>query len=428
MTDSMPSTPTPLDSAQPPHVAPESTSGMAVTRSLLLVVAWIILGGATIAALVIFAQALHKGKPPALALELPLSVLGGAMAIALIYFGLAVIIRGQVLQLKISRAMARNMNQNLLVTGNLERQLLHVRGAVDQLASNTLDAATRHPAESVPSSAAPPPPAAPLAQSDATTQILEILTQLHDAALLTETQRQQWAAGILEKRKAALAAQVHAALHTQQWKPAANLIEKIRESLPGDPLADTLAQELTNQRAKQIQKELLDAQNKLRQLMAINAWDQVQQIADALESRYPDETSVQELMRQVRHEQQAWHRDGLAMLFGDYKDAVDHRQWVRACSLAQQVLERYPEDKLAEKIRGDLNTLRQNAEIQTRHELETQYADLIKRQRIEEAVAIAQRVLDAYPDSTTAREMQKHLPKLLEISKQEKARRQQSQL
>jgi outer membrane protein assembly factor BamD (BamD/ComL family) len=397
---------------------------MTVTRTLLLVVAWIILGAATLAALVSFALALHTGMPPALALVLPLSILGGALVVALIYLGLAVIIRGQLLQLNLARAMARNIDQNLMITGNLERQLLHVRSTVDDLAGTPADHTLLPAANDNPDPAARQAITTPLAPSDATSQILTILTQLRDVALLTESQRLQWAAGILEKRKAAMAAQVQAELDAGQWTSAASLIKKIRESLPGDPLADTLDEALRTQKAQQLQMDLDEAQNNLPHLMAINAWNQVQLITENLESRYPDEPAVHDLVRRVRHEQETWHRDGLAMLLADYRDAVDHRQWVRACSLAQQVLQRYPEDKLAEKIRGDLTTLRQNAEIQTRHELESQYADLIKRQRHEEAVAIAQRVLEVYPDSATAREMQKHLPRLLDIIKQEKTRKQ----
>ena len=221
-----------------------------------------------------------------------------------------------------------------------------------------------------------------------------------------------------------LTAEVQAAIRSEQWNSARSLIGKIRENLPGDPLAEALSDDLVRQHTEKVQQDLRMTRENLQHYMAINAWDQVRKITDSLDARYPDEPSVQELLNQARHEYHAWRRDGLTMLLGDYKDSVDHRQWVRAGSLAQQILERYPEEKLAEKIRADLTTLRQNADIQTRHELETQYADLIKRQRHEEAFAIAQRVLDVYPESATAREMQKHLPKLMEIIKQEKARKQ----
>ncbi len=405
----------------PLYDAKESTTGMVVTRILLLLLAWIILGAAIIVALVLFAQARHSNVPGPIALIVPLSILGGALIAVLIYIGLAVIIRGQLLELKYSRFLARGMEQHLHSAANAERHLLHLRTAVDQIISaSAAPAADLQPQRQQTAD----PAATPALNPDASGQILELLTQLRDAALLSDQQRQQWAAGLLEKRKATVAAEVHAAIAAQQWRTAQNLIEKIRENFPGDSLYDVLSRELTEKHQEKIAHDLGEARDKLHHLMAINAWDQAQQMVDALEARYPDEPAVRELLQQARHEYQEWHRDGLTMLLTDYKDAVDHRQWIRACALAQQILERYPEDKLAEKIRGDLVTLRQNAEIQTRHELETQYADLIKRQRHEEALAIAQRVLDAYPDSATAREMHKHLPKLLELIKQDKARRQ----
>ena len=405
----------------PLYDATESTVGMTVTRGLLLLLAWIILGVAIIAALVLFAKARHDGVPGPMALVVPLCIVGGALIAVLVYLGLAVIIRAELLQLKYSRFLARSMEQHLQSSANAERHLLHLRTVVDQFVSaHVLTPPALQPQPQEPGTPTTPPSMPP----DASRQILDLLTQLRDAALLSEPQRQQWAAGVLEKRKAMWAAEVQSAVNAQQWKAAHNMIEQIREKLPGDPLCDALSHELAGKQQEKIQHDLQESRDKLQHLMAINAWDQVQQIADALEASYADDPSVQELLQQARHEYQAWHRDGLSMLLTDYKDAVDHRQWIRACNLAQQILERYPEDKLAEKIRGDLTTLRQNAEIQTRHELEAQYSDLIKRQRHEEALAIAQRVLDAYPDSATAREMHKHLPKLLELIKQEKARRQ----
>ncbi len=411
----------------PLYDAPDSTAGMTLTRGLLLVLVWFVLAAAVVSAFLVFAAARHNGVPGPMALVAPLGIVGGALFAVLVYLALAVIIRGQLLLLKYSRLLDRSTQQHVQISANMERHLLHLRSAVDQMVS-VPSAATPPPLENAPADMHPSRSdgfAAPSAGSpDAFQKILELLTQLRDAALLTETQRQQWAAGLLEKRKAMLTAEVQAAIHGEQWSAARRLIEKIRENLPGDPLADTLRDDLVRQHTEKVQQDLQVARENLQHYMAINAWDQVQQITDSLDARYPDEPSVQELLNHVRHEYHAWCRDGLTMLLGDYKDSVDHRQWVRAGSLAQQILERYPEEKLAEKIRADLTTLRQNADIQTRHELETQYADLIKRKRHEEAFAIAQRVLDVYPESATAREMQKHLPKLTEIIKQEKARKQ----
>ncbi|MGC8625233.1 MAG: hypothetical protein ACP5VQ_08200, partial [Phycisphaerae bacterium] len=315
------------------------------------------------------------------------------------------------------------LDHNLLIVGNLERQLQHLRDAAEPAISTAADAAQQRDVERPKAVPAAPTPVMPVLSADVLSEIQELLLQLRDAALLTEPQRRQWAAGLLEKRKTAMADAVYQAMNTEQWKTAAGLIAKVRETVPGDPLADTLLAELTNKRNEAIQRQLNSARGRLQQLMAINAWDQAELIVNALESQYADDGSVQELVNRIRHEREAWDREGLQSLLDDYKEAVDHRQWVQACSLAQQILERYPEDKLAEKVRGNLSTLRQNAEIQTRHELEAQYADLVKRQRHEEAFAIAERVMEAYPDSPTAKTMRQHLPKLLELIKQEKTRR-----
>ncbi|MCL5945438.1 MAG: hypothetical protein M1472_01120 [Planctomycetes bacterium] len=425
MGDQVSASPPSSNASEVPHPPPAATSGMTAMRGLLVVVAWLILGAAIITAMVLFAMARRAVVPTPLphAILLPLIIAGAALILALVYFALAVLIRGQLLQMKLTRFMVRNLDHHVLLVGNLERQLQEMRQVIESTNSTAVSTVRPPDAEAPESVLVTPAPVAPALSAEALAPIQDLLIQLRDAALLSEPQRRQWAAGLLEKRKAAMAKDVYQAMNAEQWKTAAGLIAKFRESVPGDPLADTLMVELTNKQNEKIQQELNLANGRLQQLMAINAWDQVEQIVETLESRYVDNTSVQELVNRVQREREAWQRESLQSLMDDYKDALDHRQWVRACNLAQQILERYPEDKLADKVRGNLSTLRQNAEIQTRHELETQYADLIKRRRHEEALAIAERVMESYPDSPTAKTMRQHLPKLLEIIKQEKTRR-----
>lgn len=410
-----------------PHPMPSGTSAMAVIRMLLLALAWLILIGGIAATVTIFVKSPNLGVPAPLTAWLPWCTLGAAVVIALNCFGLAILVRGQLMQLRLVRFMSRGVDQNLAAAAKLEEQLRKMDRRLDQLdqiasASASASApATQYAVEAYQSAYAPT--TEPVSFPDANSQILSLLTDLRDGLMLSEPQRAQWAADLREKQNAALASDARNAISAGQWKTAEGIIEQIRRNNPDSPLAPGLSEELAASRTETIQQEISGVRENLRHLMSSNAWDQVHQITGALETRYPDDPAVIDLVARTRTEYEAWNRDGRAMLLSEYKNAADHRQWIQACTLAQQILERYPDDKLADKIRSDLTTLRQNAEIQTRRELELQYADLIKRQRHEEAYDVAQRVMEAYPDSSSARELQKHMPKLQELIKQDQARR-----
>ncbi len=72
----------------------------------------------------------------------------------------------------------------------------------------------------------------------------------------------------------------------------------------------------------------------------------------------------------------------------------------------------------AEALRLDLPTLQENAAAHERKEQEELFKDLIKRQRYEEAISVARAVIQKYPNSPTATELNKLLPRVDEFRRQ----------
>ena len=58
--------------------------------------------------------------------------------------------------------------------------------------------------------------------------------------------------------------------------------------------------------------------------------------------------------------------------------------------------------------------------------MEIEFKDLLNRHRYDECLAVAEKIIDAYPDSKAAAELNKMLPKLHELIRQDRLRRQQS--
>jgi hypothetical protein len=87
-----------------------------------------------------------------------------------------------------------------------------------------------------------------------------------------------------------------------------------------------------------------------------------------------------------------------------------------------EFIRRYPLDPRAEALRMDLPTLQENAAAHERKEQEEHFKDLLKKQKYDEAVLVARAVIRKYPHSPTATELNKLLPRVEEMARQEASR------
>ncbi len=256
--------------------------------------------------------------------------------------------------------------------------------------------------------------------------LVDLLSQLRDYSLMDETQRRSAAIRHWSQRKASLLEQFDLHLRDQNWLAADETIKELRAMLPEDPIGGELAARLHAQQQKVVERALEDAGERVRQAVGLGAWDQVEQVVRELQGRFPKDSAVQAFITQVRQEQASFYKEEFQNLLASLKDATEHRQWQRAVLFAQQLMDRYPDEKLVDRIRQDFSTLQSNADAQERQEEESLFKDLLQRQRFEEALEVANRIMDRFPHSASAEAVSKLLPKVIELVKQEKARRQQA--
>lgn len=258
-------------------------------------------------------------------------------------------------------------------------------------------------------------------------QMVEVLKQLRDLMMMSENQRSQFAHHHFGKRKDVLLKQIERAIATSHWQTAEEQIRELQRILPEDPIGSELAARVADEKMTRLHQDIEAARIQLRHLMSITAWTQAEELVAGLHQRYPTAVEVQELGAEVRQEKTAFEQDHLQRLILDLKEATDHRQWRHAVSLAEELIRRYPSEKQVERLRVDLPTLQENAESQDRKEQETQFKDLLHRQRYEEALAIAHQLIAKYPNSSAATELSKLTPKVQELIAQEKLKHQTSQ-
>jgi outer membrane protein assembly factor BamD (BamD/ComL family) len=321
----------------------------------------------------------------------------------------------------------------LLMLHRIQKSSEHTRQGVEMLKESMAQWVEIAPDRSAPQASLPITPVPTVAPVQPVAEngnragdfekLLAVMTELRDTLLLSETQRAALVKNRLEQKRRTLIEKLHHHLRHEEWKAAQDVMKEFTELFPDDPHRTDLADEITFARRRKIDRDLVDAQDRIRASAATGRWDTVEPIITHLELQYPDDETVVTYARQIRGEMETWHSEQRQNLIAQLKEASDHRQWRRASLIAQQLLEKYPEDKMVEKLRAELPVLRNNADLQEVKDLEGQFKELLQRRRYEEAFPIAQKVIDEHPQTAAAGEMVKMLPKLQELIKQEKARR-----
>ena len=85
---------------------------------------------------------------------------------------------------------------------------------------------------------------------------------------------------------------------------------------------------------------------------------------------------------------------------------------------SERLLQQFPTHRLADKIREQLKTLQDNAEIEERQELEVRIQELIRAGHFEQAIELAEDVIRRYPMSPQAESLETLLPRIRELARQ----------
>ena len=159
-----------------------------------------------------------------------------------------------------------------------------------------------------------------------------------------------------QERMNQVIAHIERLLDTCQWAKASAQIEGLIKAHPD------------NERAKAVRQVLLDRKQQRKRIL-LAAWD------DAVKSQETDRgldilkeldfyltpneaLALQEAARDV-------FRTKLHNLGVQFAIAVTEKQWVGALEVGQQIIKDFPNSKMSEEIRGKLDVLMQNVEMQS---------------------------------------------------------------
>ena len=140
----------------------------------------------------------------------------------------------------------------------------------------------------------------------------------------------------------------------------------------------------------------------VEEAIAAGLWDQAEQSAQALSLDHPDSVRGRRL----------WDDTRRARLHAHIQARARDHQWAEALAATEEFLERFPGSIEADSLRGQIATLRTNAEILRRKQYEAKFQTLIAGGHYAEALRIAQYITKQYPDSPQALALRDRIPLL----------------
>lgn len=136
--------------------------------------------------------------------------------------------------------------------------------------------------------------------------------------------------------------------------------------------------------------------------IADGRWDLAEQSVQALFFDHPTSARCRRL----------WDDTRRARLYAHIQARVADHHWAEALAATEEFLERFPGSSEADVLKGQVDTLRANAEILRRKQYETKFKELIATQNYREALRIARHVIDQYPESPQAGALRDQVPLL----------------
>ncbi|MCP4250474.1 MAG: hypothetical protein GY778_25810 [bacterium] len=144
------------------------------------------------------------------------------------------------------------------------------------------------------------------------------------------------------------------------------------------------------------------AVRQIEEAVADAAWSVADRIARGLATDYVESTRCRQLHETTRR----------ARRYALIQECTTRQHWSEAVAAAEEFLQAYADSLEAQTLKVEINTLRENAEIQRRKHFETQIRQHVQAQRFADALRLARHVVASFPQSPQAQVLRKQIPAL----------------
>lgn len=232
--------------------------------------------------------------------------------------------------------------------------------------------------------------------------MLALLREIRDLTVLSPSEREEVGRRITATQQRFSAEAIVEAINLRQIARARNLLAEARAAYGPTATFDKLAEKIE---AAALRNEPLDytrTRRLVEEAIAEGDFSLAEQYAHAAHRDHPDSQRCRTL----------WDSARRARLHAHVQESADHHHWSEAVAAAEEFLDRFPDSGEAEGLRGQLPTLRQNAEIAERKRYEGRFKELIGLRNYAEALRVAKHVIERFPGSPQATALRDQMPAL----------------
>lgn len=247
-------------------------------------------------------------------------------------------------------------------------------------------------------------------------QLAAAIAEIRELSLLPDSERRQRADVHQQTRRADAVHELFALIGSQEWAKAERMLISLQAEYPNDEELVRGRNYLDHSRKLVEQQTLQQTTREIEEAMRSNAWRVAWDKAQNLVEGFPTNGTARTLQNRVQKEYENYCDSTTQRMLESIRHHIDQRNWRNALDQANQLIQQFPDHRLAETLRMQMKTLRDNAEIQERQELEVRIQELIHDGQFAPAIELAEDVLRRFPNSPQADSLETLLPRIRELA------------
>ena len=243
-------------------------------------------------------------------------------------------------------------------------------------------------------------------------RIAGLLQEINENTLLSDSDKARKRAQLADSQRERLKTEVQQLIAATKWPAARARIDNLRAGYPDDSDIRQLSHQLDAAVKEHREIDIMTSGEQIRSYMSLGLWDKARDAARQLAEKYPDNTDAQKLQTVVRLEEEGHQKDDRLRLYREIEHLVTRKHYRDARRVAEALIEHYASSPEAATLKGQMEELIRNADIETRREMETQIIEYKKQNRHKEAYEVAKLLMEQYPESPQAIALQDQIDKL----------------
>ena len=271
-----------------------------------------------------------------------------------------------------------------------------------------------------------PPPAPPTHVTaslapGALDPLIKTIEEVREISLLTDEERKQRLANMEHERKRMLIRQVIEHMERARWSTGNATLETLDREHPDDAETKRIRHQFEEARRNAESSTVARGRDQIENYIGIGAFDEAFRSSRQLVDDFPGNVEATRLLQRVQRERDIHVETSVSRMVEEIRHDIDRRLWRRALQHAQRLVERFPDHAKTARVREQLPTLQQNAEIEERQELEVRIQELIRGHKFGEAIELSEELLHRFPHSPQAEAIEKLLPRIRELANEHNA-------